>query len=88
MNGDTCLPDKSQLAREILSYLAKHPDAQDTLDGIARIWLSGRGNAHNPTLVQEVIKDLVLVGTLLESKTPDSPALYRLNVAKWNKVKA
>lgn len=88
MHGNTCLPDKSQLAREILSYLAKHQDAQDTLDGIARIWLSGRGNAHNATIVHEVVKDLVLVGTLLESTSPDSPALYRLNLTKWNKTKA
>jgi hypothetical protein len=88
MNGDVCLPDKSQIAREILSYLEKHPDAQDTLDGIVQGWLSGPGGKNKPTMVREVVKDLVLEGTILERKTPGSDTAYRLNVAKRNNMKA
>jgi hypothetical protein len=87
MNGDACLPDKSQIAREVLTYLAKHPDAQDTLDGIMQAWLPGQGGRYKPTIVHEVVKDLVLEGTILESKTPSSDTTYRLNVAKRNKMK-
>lgn len=87
MNGDVCLPDKSQIAREILTYLEKHPDAQDTLDGIVQSWLFNRGDKYKPTLVREVVKDLVLEGTLLESKTPGSDTVYQLNVAKRNRMK-
>jgi hypothetical protein len=87
MNGDACLPDKSQIAREILTYLEKHPDAQDTLDDILKGWLPGRGNRYKPTVVQEVMKDLVLEGTILESKIPAPHAVYQLNLAKRNKLK-
>jgi len=87
MNGDVCLPDKSQIAREILTYLAKHPDAQDTLDGIMRGWLPDQGGRYKQAIVREVVKDLVLEGTILESKTPGSDTVYRLNVAKRNRMK-
>ncbi|HXY54161.1 MAG TPA: hypothetical protein VEM40_05745 [Nitrospirota bacterium] len=88
MNYDACLPDKSHIAREILTYLEKHPDAQDTLDGISKGWLPpGRGSRYKPTVVREVIKDLVLEGTILESKIPGQHAVYQLNLAKRNKLK-
>jgi len=86
MNGDVCLPDKSQIAREILIYLDKHPEAQDTLDGIMQSWFPDRKDKHTPTMVREVVKDLVLVGTILESKTSDSHAVYRLNLDKRDKM--
>ena len=87
MNGDVCLPDKSQIAREILTYLEKHPDAEDTLDGIMQSWLINQGDKYKPAIVREVVKDLVLEGTILESKTPGSDTAYRLNVVKRNRMK-
>lgn len=87
MKSDACLPDKSQIAREILAYLREHPDAQDTLDGILKGWLVDGGNRYNRTVMQEVIKDLVLEGTIQESKTTGSNAIYRLNLGKRNRLK-
>ncbi|HUI45957.1 MAG TPA: hypothetical protein VL122_08270 [Nitrospirota bacterium] len=87
MNGDVCLPDKSQIAREILAYLTKHPDAQETLDGIVQGWLLDRGNKYKQTMVHEVVKDLVLEGTILENKIPGSHAVYRLNLAKRDRMR-
>ena len=87
MNGDACLPDKSQIAREILTYLGKHPDAQDTLDGILKGWLPDRGSRYKSIQVQEVLKDLVLEGTIQETKTPGSYTEYRLNLNKRNRMK-
>jgi hypothetical protein len=87
MNGDACLPDKSQLARDILTYLLEHPDAQDTLEGIVQGWLPGRGKKYKQLMVQEVVKDLVLEGTLLESKVPGSPAVYRFNLGRRDRMK-
>ena len=87
MNGDVCLPGKSQIAREILAYLAKHPDTQDTLDGILQHWLADRRDKYTPTLVQEVVKDLVLEGTIVEDKMPGSNRVYRLNLAKRDRMK-
>ena len=87
MNEDACLPDKSQIAREILTYLEKHPDAQDTLDGIIQGWFPDHGNRFSPIMVQEVVKDLVLEGTILESKIPGSQTVYRFNLARRNRLK-
>jgi hypothetical protein len=87
MNGDVCLPDKSQIARDILKYLAAHPDAQDTLDGIVQSWLPDGGSKYKQLMVQEVVKDLVLEGTILESKIPGSHAVYRFNLAKRDRMK-
>jgi hypothetical protein len=72
MNGDVCLPDKSQIARAILTFLRKHPDAQDTLDGILQGWFLEQGGKYKPAMVREVVKDLVLEGTILESRMPGS----------------
>jgi hypothetical protein len=87
MNGDACLPDNSQIARTILTYLEGHPDAQDTLEGIVQSWLPGQGSKFKPTMVREVIKDLVLEGTILEITLPGSQTVYRLNLAKRNRMK-
>jgi hypothetical protein len=38
-------------------------------------------------MVQEVVKDLVLEGTLLESKVPGSPAVYRFNLGRRDRMK-
>jgi hypothetical protein len=87
MNGEVCVPDKSQIARAILAYLRKHPDAQDTLDGILRDWLLEKGSTYKPAMVREVIKDLVLEGTILERTIPGADTIYRLNIAKQNRLK-
>jgi hypothetical protein len=87
MNNNVCLPDRSQIAREILAYLEKHPDAQDTVEGIMQGWFPGHGIRYAAIMVQEVVKDLVLQGTILESKSPGSHAVYRLNLARRDKLK-
>jgi len=87
MQGDICLPDKSQVAREILAYLDTHPEAQDTVEGILQNWLSNRKNQYTPILVQEVIKDLVLVGTIREETTTGQSSVYRLNQAARNRMR-
>ena len=86
MNGNVCLPDKSQIAREILKYLSSHSDAQDTLEGIVRGWFPGQGGKYEPALVREVLKDLVLEGTIIESKQA-SDTVYRFNLAKRERMK-
>jgi hypothetical protein len=82
MKTDVCLPDTSQIAQALLAYLAKHPYARDTEDRILETWLSGQKDRYNPSLVHDVIKDLVLAGTLLEETVSGPEAVYRLNTAK------
>ena len=60
------LDDKSELAREILRYLAKNPEGMDTLEGIARFWLTSRHVDEIVDSVQSMLATLVHDGYLKE----------------------
>jgi hypothetical protein len=86
MQGDICLPDRSHIARELLQYLGKHPDAEDTVEGVLQNWLVDGKGRFTLTIVQEVVKDLVLEGKLQENKVPGAAPSYRLNPARRNRI--
>ncbi len=73
-----CFPDKSRIAREILSYLSAHNDAQDTLDGIVQWWLRERKSDQHTTLVKEVVGDLVTQGLIEKIRIEGQPPSYRM----------
>lgn len=70
--------EKSEIARQILDYLADHPDAQDTLEGIIRWWLLDTKIKYQQELVKEALAELVEKGFVLECKVNDSLQSYRL----------
>jgi hypothetical protein len=74
--GAAAVPD---IAREILRYLDHHPEAKDTLDGIAQWWL--RREQGTPVLgdVEGAVSWLCSRGLLLETRRPGVPPYYRLN---------
>jgi len=79
VKGNLCLPGKSEIAHELLAYLAEHPDAQDTLDGIVQWWLLEQKIKYQRNLVKEALAELVDKGLLIESKGCDSQVHYRTN---------
>jgi hypothetical protein len=71
MNSDpTCA-----LAAEVLAYLAQHPRAADTADGIRRFWLADCG-AHALEEVEYVLDRLVRKGIMARRRLPDGGMLY------------
>lgn len=74
-----CKTEKSRIAQELLSYLARHPDAQDTLDGICEWWLLEEKIKRRKAEVSEVLGDLVRSGLVLEQPGRDEHTRYRLN---------
>ena len=88
VKGDLCLPNKTQIAHEILAYLAEHPDAQDTLDGIVQWWLLERKIKFQVGRVTHVLEELVAKGLIFEQKTPDFRNQYRINKAKKEDIHA
>jgi hypothetical protein len=69
----------SHLAHQILAYLAEHPLAQDTLEGIMEWWLLDREIVHQTSAVTSALAELVAKGLILETRAKDSRAHYRLN---------
>ena len=68
---------KKQIAREILAYLAEHPDAQDTLEGIVQWWLLERKIRYQTNIVKEILDDLVLQGLVRKHEVRNSATFYQ-----------
>jgi hypothetical protein len=77
-----CVPNEPSLpspAPEILDYLARHPDAQDTIDGILHWWvLDSCIRKWSPTIA-ETVAQLVEQGFLQEKPSADGHVFYRVS---------
>jgi DNA-binding MarR family transcriptional regulator len=63
------------IADEVLSYLARHPDAADTAEGIQRWWLAD-GGAYAPADVEHALERLARGGAVTRRRLPDDRVLY------------
>jgi predicted transcriptional regulator len=70
--------DAQSIAREILSYLHDHPDAQDTIEGIMQWWLLEKKVPVQEQSFQAVLTDLVKKG-LLNKVMKQARVFYKLN---------
>jgi hypothetical protein len=75
----------SRIARAILQYLHKNPDAQDTLAGIAEWWLPKQVTTQ-ATAVKEALALLIADELILEVKGKDAQSHYRINDRKWAQI--
>ena len=72
-------PSLRSPAPEILDYLARHPDAQDTIDGILHWWvLDSCIRQWSPT-ISETVARLVEQGFLQEKASTDGHVFYRVS---------
>lgn len=66
--SDDCASDKpcvvTQLAAEIERYLASHPHAADSVDGILRWWLRRQRYEESKTKIQQALELLVERGAV------------------------
>ena len=79
MRSDTSL---SVMAREILAYLNEHPDAQDTLDGIAQWWSSRSAIRYDRAALEQALGELTRQGMIMEINVQGSAPMYRLRRRK------
>ncbi len=84
-NGTT---GKTYIMQEILAYLSEHPDAQDTLEGVAEWWLLRQKVRHKSQKVKEVLSELTTKGLILEYKGKDRHTYYRVNRSRYEEIKA
>jgi len=65
--------EESQLALQILDYFRRHPQAKDSVEGIARFWVHG-----DPVEVRRALDRLVEL-KLVEKRTNASMDLYGMS---------
>lgn len=70
--------DKNVLAvaKEIQSYLDKHPNAADSAEGVMRWWLSQQRFEESMQIVQAALELLVSKGNVDRAVTPGGRAVY------------
>ncbi|MBA3963723.1 MAG: hypothetical protein H0X40_17735 [Chthoniobacterales bacterium] len=75
MRTDSSLPSP---APEILDYLARHPEAQDTVDGILHWWVVDSCLRKWAPKIAASVAELVERGFLQEKASADGRTFYRL----------
>jgi hypothetical protein len=63
-------------APEILDYLARHPDAQDTIDGILHWWVLDACVRKWAPKIAETVAQLVEQGFLEQKRSADGNVIY------------
>lgn len=74
------------MARAILEYLHKNPNAQDTLSGITEWWLPKEEIRTQTATVKNALTLLLADGLILEVRGKDSQIHYRINDQKWAQI--
>ena len=74
------------MARAILRYLQDHPDAKDTLEGIAQWWLLKEWTERKYHQIEASLSHLVSRGLVLERRREGMPPYYWLNRAKQDEI--
>lgn len=72
---DAMRADEENIADQIRRYLHDHPNAADTLEGIALWWLSGNTSNEWLTTVQRAIDRLVASGEVVRKTLPDGTVI-------------
>lgn len=87
MNFDLPITDKSQIGKEILTYLVEHPKAQDTVEGIVEWWLLERQIKFQADRVKKALSELVAKGLIIEHKGIEARTRYRVNQRKYKEIR-
>lgn len=72
-------PDIDAVAASVHRYLLDHPNAADTLEGVAQWWLSGDAGHEWLSKVQRAIEQLVSRGEMVRRTLRDGTVIYERN---------
>ncbi len=72
--------------QEILQYVAKHPEAGDTLQNIANWWIPFERLLPKWTVVEEALAYLVTQGVIAETTLPGGQKFYKANLAQQHRI--
>jgi hypothetical protein len=83
-----CKTNKTHVAQELLNYLARHPDAHDTLEGILEWWLLEEKIRRRAIEVKDALAELVKNGLIHERKGKDARTHYSVNRRRYEELSA
>jgi hypothetical protein len=67
-----------EVRQEILDYLAKHPGATDSLQGVATWWLKGHRSSGELKELMMALQALTKEGRITRTKLADGLVSYKL----------
>ena len=75
------MPENEQeikrVAQEIERYLISHPAAADSLEGVAKWWLTLQRYNDALAIVREALDYLIANGRVVRAKNPNGTCIYR-----------
>ena len=72
----------------ILTYLADHPEADDTIEGISQWWLLEQRIRQQIPVIEKALAELVHKEFVLEQSGRNGRTRYRINRRKQTQIKA
>lgn len=66
----------AEVAEAIKRYLNAHPNAADSVEGIARWWLARQRFEEAAEIVQQALEHLVVEGEVVKAVTGEGKVLY------------
>ncbi|HEX8634207.1 MAG TPA: hypothetical protein VF703_08665 [Pyrinomonadaceae bacterium] len=76
------------VAYDILTYLSKNPDAQDTLAGISAWWLAEQTVRPLLAVVEEALAELVDRGFVIARSGNDMHTFYKVRRGRMKEISA
>jgi hypothetical protein len=83
VNQKNIQDDHLEVAERILRYLRAHPEAKDTLEGIAEWWLAEDKISQSVEKVAKALAWLVESGKLVERHVAGGMTIFEVT-AKWH----
>ncbi|MGE0825111.1 MAG: hypothetical protein AB7G75_04675 [Candidatus Binatia bacterium] len=84
MNPGEPTPKRSPIFYEILAYLADHPQAQDTVEGVEKWWVQGSTTTSRE--VKAALEDLVAEKLMIRTSRTGH-VFYRANRQKRREIR-
>ena len=71
------MSDSEDAVRSAIEWhLRQHPDARDTVRGIASWWLAPIGVNAMDALIEAVLEEMVTEGAIVRTQLPDGASVY------------
>ena len=80
--------EEVRIRKDILSYLVRHPDAQDTVEGIVQWWLLEQKAQDALCAAKEVLDSLLANGWLEARIGNDGRDHYRVRAERLGEIRA